>query len=269
MSGPAEAFPAAETPELYDFRGVPVILDEEVARLFGVPTRRLNEQVKRNADKFGDDFAFQLTEDEFADLKSQNATSKSHGGRRKPPTMFTEHGVVMAATVLKSEQATTASRFIVKVFVAARRNELAPRQGQNLPARIDPRAVLPISADARHGLMAKLDTALGRVLDAIVDPTTGATVRDEAKAIAAEGLNAIREHLKKQGVANEKSLAEVRKLLKEAEAIDAEISARAIETEHRRFALVAKQLRLALEMQRYLETGDVEGMLNVLKELGG
>ena len=74
-------------------RGEKVILDSDLAKLYGVETRRLNEQVRRNIEKFPDDFMFQLTKDEFNNLKSQIATSSSGwGGRRKPPLVFTEHG---------------------------------------------------------------------------------------------------------------------------------------------------------------------------------
>jgi hypothetical protein len=250
-------------PAIYTIRGQSAVMDEDVATLFGVETRRLNEQVRRNAARFGEDFAFQLDPGEYADLMSQIATSSTHGGRRKPPMMFTEHGVVMAATVLRSERAVAASRFIVRAFVASRQALVARHAGQNLPA-----SPLPISIEARQGLMVKLDRALGRVLDAIVEPEGKTTVRDEARAVALEGLGAIKAHLRKQGVQNEQTLAEIQKLLKEAEAIDAEITARHVETDHRRLALVAKELRIAIEVQRYLETGSAEGLLAVLKELG-
>ena len=69
-----------------------VILDSTLAHIYGVPLKRLNEQVRRNGKRFPEDFAFQLTGQEFADLKSQSATSSSHGGRRKRP--FTEHGAI-------------------------------------------------------------------------------------------------------------------------------------------------------------------------------
>ena len=73
-------------------RGKKIILDSDLAKLYGVETRRLNEQVRRNLDKFPNDFMFQLTKDEFSNLKSQIATSSfSWGGRRKPPLVFTEH----------------------------------------------------------------------------------------------------------------------------------------------------------------------------------
>ena len=81
-----------------------VLLDSDLAALYGVDTRRLNEQVKRNRERFPKDFIFELTREEFANLKSQFATS-SWGGRRKLPLAFTEHDAIMAATVLSSPRA--------------------------------------------------------------------------------------------------------------------------------------------------------------------
>ena len=79
-----------------------VLLDSDLAAIYGVTTARLNQQVRRNIDRFPEDFAFVLSKAEFADLKLQFATSSSGwGGRRKPPFVFTEHGAVMAASVLQ------------------------------------------------------------------------------------------------------------------------------------------------------------------------
>ena len=80
-------------------RGRRVLLDAELAGLYGVTTRRLNEQVRRNRKRFPDDFLLELTTEEFANLKSRFATS-SWGGRRKRPLAFTEHGAIQAATIL-------------------------------------------------------------------------------------------------------------------------------------------------------------------------
>ena len=105
-------------------RGQKVMLDADLAELYGVPTRRLNEQVRRNADRFPEDFAFQMTNQELAILMSQNATSsrgtRSHGGRRKRPLVFTEHGAIMAASVLNSPRAVQISVFVVRAFVQLR-----------------------------------------------------------------------------------------------------------------------------------------------------
>ncbi len=120
-------------------RGQKVILDADLAELYGVATKRFNEQVKRNAERFPEDFMFQLTTREWSNLKSQYATSSleviqkewvapnspqnatsSHGGRRKLPFAFTEHGAIMAATVLNSPEAVAMSVFVVRAFMQMR-----------------------------------------------------------------------------------------------------------------------------------------------------
>ena len=102
-------------------RGQRVILDADLARLYGVTTGRLNQQVRRNPDRFPTDFVFDLREDEFDNLMLQNATSSSgHGGRRKLPMAFTEHGALMAASVLNSPRAVEVSVYVVRAFVRMR-----------------------------------------------------------------------------------------------------------------------------------------------------
>jgi len=98
-----------------------VMLDADIAELYGVSVKRLNEQVKRNQDRFPSDFMFQLTSRENDALRSQIATSKKiRGGRRYRPYAFTEHGAIMAATVLNSERAVQMSVFVVRAFVRLR-----------------------------------------------------------------------------------------------------------------------------------------------------
>ena len=103
-------------------RGHRVILDSDLAALYGVPVKRLNEQVKRNADRFPPDFAFVLTKEEGAVLRSQIATLKPGRGehRKYLPTAFTEHGAVMAASVLNSAKAVQMSVEVVRAFVRLR-----------------------------------------------------------------------------------------------------------------------------------------------------
>jgi hypothetical protein len=100
-------------------RGVRVLLDADLAALYGVSVRRLNEQVRRNAGRFPSEFCFRLSAQEVAILKSQNATS-SWGGRRKLPLAFTEHGALMAATVLTSPEAIKVSVSVIRAFVQMR-----------------------------------------------------------------------------------------------------------------------------------------------------
>jgi phage regulator Rha-like protein len=102
-------------------RGQRVILDADLAELYGVSAKQLNQQVKRNARRFPDDFMFQLSAEELANLRSQIVTSSSsHGGRRYLPYAFTEHGAIMAASILNSERADEMSLFVVRAFIRMR-----------------------------------------------------------------------------------------------------------------------------------------------------
>jgi hypothetical protein len=105
--------------KIYQIRGQKVMLDNDLADLYEVETRRLNEQVKRNIDRFPEDFMFQLTKEEFEYLKSQIATS-SWGGRRKLPFVFTEHGVLMLSSVLNSDRAINVNIQIMRIFTRVR-----------------------------------------------------------------------------------------------------------------------------------------------------
>ncbi len=140
-----ELVPGIE-PIILTVRRIKVILDADLARIYGVPTKRLNEQVRRNAERFPPDFMFQLTPHEVADLRqqvsaahshltagqgadsnrSQIATSSSrHRDPRYPPYAFTEHGAIMAANVLNSSQAVQMSVFVVRAFVRMREHLLS------------------------------------------------------------------------------------------------------------------------------------------------
>lgn len=114
---------------IYLIRGHKVMLDEDMARIYGVTTKRLNEQVKRNSDRFPSEFMFKLNEKESISLRSQFATSKEgKGGRRYAPYVFTEHGAVMLASVLNSPIAIKASIQVVKAFVRLREMLIANKE---------------------------------------------------------------------------------------------------------------------------------------------
>ncbi len=106
--------------KIYLIRGQKVMLDSDLAALYQVPTSRLNEQVKRNLDRFPGDFMFRLTEKEFYALMSQNAISK-RGGRRKMPYVFAEQGVAMLSSVLKSKRAVQVNIAMMRAFVKLRK----------------------------------------------------------------------------------------------------------------------------------------------------
>lgn len=108
-------------PRIFTVRGLAVMLDGDLASTYGVATKALNQAIKRNVARFPPDFCFQLSASDLADLKSQTVTSSpAHGGRRKRPWAFTEHGALMAASVLNSPRAVEMSVFVVRAFVRLR-----------------------------------------------------------------------------------------------------------------------------------------------------
>jgi len=171
-------------------RGQRVILDRALAAVYGVPTFRFNEAVKRNRARFPPDFAFQLEPQEVANLISQNAiSSSSHGGVRKLPWAFTEHGAVMAANILRSDRAIQMSVFVVRAFMAMR------------VALTDTRALAQKLATLEREVKARLDThdaaivdVLQRIMDIIDPPASpepprkqiGYAVREQRSAYAVQ-----------------------------------------------------------------------------------
>ena len=143
-------------------RGQKVMLDSDLATLYGVPTKVLLQAVKRNADRFPDDFMFQLDTEEFRNLRSQFVTSSGrHGGRRYAPYAFTEQGVAMLSSVLNSSRAVHVNIEIMRAFVRLRRmlaaNKALARRLDELENRYD--AQFKIVFDAIRQLMAPPDPA--------------------------------------------------------------------------------------------------------------
>jgi hypothetical protein len=152
--------------KIYLIRGEKVMLDADLAELYGVTTKRLNEQVKRNADRFPADFAFQLTAEEWKNLKGQDtgynwsqiATgSQKHRDPRFLPWAFAEHGAIMAATVLNSKQAVAMSVYVVRTFIRLRQilasNAELARKLEALEKKYD--AQFKVVFDAIRQLMAQ------------------------------------------------------------------------------------------------------------------
>lgn len=105
---------------IYLIRGEKVMLDQDIAAIYSVPTKVLNQAVTRHHERFREDFMFQLSKEEFDHLRSQTVTSSQWGGRRYPPRVFTEQGVAMLSSVLQSQQAIQINIAIIRTFVRMR-----------------------------------------------------------------------------------------------------------------------------------------------------
>jgi len=149
--------------KIFTLRDMQVMLDEDIAQLFGVETKRLNEQVKRNIERFPQEFCFQLNENDLENLRSQFATS-SWGGRRYQPFAFTEQGVAILSAVLRSETAVKVSVQIINSFVAMRRFLSANAQ---VFQRLDSLEIKQIQTDQ------KIERVLTAIEDKSVLPKQG------------------------------------------------------------------------------------------------
>jgi hypothetical protein len=150
-------------------RNQKIILDSDLAELYGVPVRQLNQQIKRNASRFPADFLFRLSRTEYKSLRSQNVISNAgRGGRRYLPHAFTEHGAIMAATIINSKRAIEMSIFVVRAFVQMRQamamNQHVVSKLAELEARLDSHDVeIQDLVDALRELLAPLPANSRRI----------------------------------------------------------------------------------------------------------
>jgi hypothetical protein len=140
---PNEVVPLS--PRIFTVRKVPVMLDSDLALLYGVTTGNFNKAVQRNEDRFPDEFSFVLTREEFTNLIFQIGRSSGYGGRRKLPRVFTEHGAIMAAMILNSKRAVAMSVYVIRAFVNMRQEFLA---NATLEARLEKIEKTLLSHDA-------------------------------------------------------------------------------------------------------------------------
>jgi len=163
-----------------------VILDLDLAELYGVPVRQLNQQMKRNRERFPSDFVFQLTAQEHEILRSQFVISRrAHGGRRYVPFAFTEHGAIMAATVLNSDRAVKMSVFVVRAFVRLREMLATNRR---LAVKINE---LKNRLDTNDSVLLDLIAAIKQLM--IPKPTRGAQIGFQLPA-GADSLSTAPKH---------------------------------------------------------------------------
>ena len=246
---------------IMNIKGRPVLLDSDLAEYFDVKTGVLNQAVKRNKDRFKD-YCFQLTNAQFERLKSQNVIpNEGRGGRRTPPWMFTEHGVVMAATLLNSDRAITASRRIVEAFVTLKQSQ---RGTDLVPTKPGKGLLTPLSSEFLPKLRAQFET----LMQAEINPKERKTVREETEEFISSGLANLKARLKKAGHENAEIEARVVKYLAEAEEARERAATQRQMTEKQRIKNQANQLRLMIRAELAMTGGEVSDLLEVLDELG-
>lgn len=263
--GPGTAAPAAESRPVpvHTVRGERVILDADLAELYGTETRVFNQAFKRQRERgrFPLEWAFELTEAEVEDLKSQGVmASGTWGGRRSLPWAFTEHGVVLAASMLNSENAAAVMRFVVEVFVRARRGQLeARRLAETEPGRAPSVAAGPLAE--------RLQGTLKRVLEHRIDDKR--SLREEAQSVLKDSLGHVKAKLQRAEIESAEITARTEKLLAEAEAAKATAAKTKAETEAIRAKTLATKLKLLLEAEQALVQDQRERFLKLLEEFGG
>lgn len=265
MTKTLPAAPGSSGGDVFEVRGERVMLDSVVAAAFGTETKRVNEAVARNAEKFTDAHTFRLNEAETAALRSQaTATKEGRGGARYLPHVFTVKGVARLATILDTPAALKATDLIIDTFIAVHEQL---RRGRRTVAIAEPERFRPSPEQRQEAakLRAKLATALSRLLDSIVDVESQQTVRQASQSVGSKALQNVQERLREKGLQNEKleadtalvlaqaekTLAEARKARAEAEGVD-------IANFEKRIAAVKK----VAELVRELEPPEVVGLLD-------
>lgn len=226
-------------PLIIVIRGLPVILANDLAQFYDTSVSAVNQYRSRNADKFTEDYAFQLTPSEVKSLKSQNVMSKKgRGGTRVRPWAYTEHGVAMMSMGMKSESAVRLSKVIIDTFVDYRRGTLPDNPVLSGAGRLK----------HRRSLQQKIYKQMEQLLDVKLPTSDGHTVRQELGSIATKSLDHIKAILESPAKTNEKISAEVSKVLAEAEKLYAETRKLNAETD----TLVLQNYRARLEFIRDL-----------------
>ena len=255
----------ADGPVIHELRDERVMLDADLAALFEVETRVFNQAFKRNQDRFPATWAFELTAEEFEDLKSQIViSSRGWGGRRSLPWAFTEHGVVLAASLLNSDRAKAVMQLVVEVFVQARRGQI---RGNPLVGEASRPVIAASRAGISPGINQRLQAMIERLMELLFSPDEQRSLRDEAQAVLRESIDHIRAKLGRAGFENEEIAARATKLLAEAEATKATAVKTRAEADDIAVRTLAKKLAMVLEADRAIARGEMEGFLKVLKEL--
>lgn len=259
------------SPQLFFFREVLVLWDRHAADLFGVSVKAMNQQVKRNAEKFAEAYSFRLSAEETKLLRSQLVASDIDVSRIRTPRVFTEEGVIMLATVLKSQRAVDATKLVVRTFVEVQR-QMTDRQNALIPAQVTETGTVA-EAVARDALPSTLSRKIEKLIDRLATVTLTQAQQDavlsEAKQFRDEGLRSLHAIIEGPAMRSAEQAAQIKKLLAEANKLEAErLTIIAENRERERLALI-RDLRFQIDCYRALQSGSLETFSRILAKLDG
>lgn len=264
MSGGQTIVALQGRPAIYRVRGVDVILDSDLAAALGISTKRLNERIRRNADLVDERHCFHLTDDEFAALRSQIATSKSgRGGRQYAPRVFTARGVARVPAFINTAEAQRATDLIIDTFLLVQQQIAGGKRSIEIAQPSRYHLADDIAAQAL-ALRKRLFKALDGLLDTVIDIRTHQTVAEAAKDLTAGFFEHARERLREKGLENLKLEAETRLVLAEAEKVAAAVRRSDAEVEGLHLDNLTKRIGIVRELialQRELEPNQVVQLL--------
>lgn len=256
--------PAA--PLVVEARGIPVMLDFEVAERFGVQTRTLNQAVARNPEVFTGEHCFRLDKAETDALRSQSVISTgSHGGFKGEPMVYSILGVAQVATHLRSVQARRATDLMIRTFLDVQAQVVA---GKQLIAVHNPNSLVPDDDPAEDAAFRKkLRAALHRLLDLTIDVKTGASVGETVGALTAEGLAHLKERLKTRGLENEKLAAETALIIQQAELTASQVRKSDAETKGIELANLVTQIGIVKQITDLHDSMQAPALIKMLGRL--
>lgn len=245
---------------IVEVRGTRVVLDQDLAALFEVETRILNQAIKRKKDRFPPDWMFQLSKAEFADLKSQSVISNDNwGGRRTLPLAFTEHGVVLASTMINSDRAVSMTQHIVEAFVAF-------HEQRHAAADLVPHEMKALQSPSR---VSRLQAHLDKLLDLQVNAESGATLGEETQSLVGTSFEHVRERLKREGLKNAEIEERVHNMIADRRKTGAEIDQMNAQSERVRLDTQIAAVRAALIAERAMEAEDTADFIALMDAMSG
>ncbi|XOV66426.1 MAG: ORF6N domain-containing protein [Fluviicola sp.] len=273
MNFPIKGLSEEHNSKVFKLRGHLVMLASEVAKIFEVETRLVNQNIKEKNKNdpplFPEKYAFQLTDDETTSLRSSGMIPKlTRGGSRANPWVITRKGTIRLATVMKSAKAVEAADAFIDIFDEVISGLL---EGQEQVQISNPSRILPDDSHNKemHGIRERIRRSVNDLLDTVVNKKDNKTVRDELQEVSEGAVNHVKEWLKNKKLTNEKIKAETLLIIEQARDIyerrKSELETAALEREHKNLEIVTRKIEIVerlLQVHSMLEPSAMVKMVS-------